>query len=1051
MARQAAGKDLQQFAGQPEEWPIFKKMFDTTTRDCGFFAENLSRLHRALKGKARDAVQFMLAVPDNVPEILATLQERFGRPEHVVHHLITRAQSFRTLRADDFEQLVEFSTTVRGLVQTMKLMNSTGHLRNPQLRQELVAKLPAGMRLNWGEMIANFDPEKLSLDDFSVWLCGKASAASRVTVLKTGSVSSSGGSSSNKRTRSETTLTTLSNSGSSRQQERAPFACHYCSSQHPLRSCDSFKALPLQKRREWVAEKKLCFLCFGRSHRVTDCKSRNRCSVGDCGKRHHELVHPSDRNSGGHTGQQESVNSHTAQRTRVALRVVPVSLSVSNGHSVKTHALLDEGSTVSIVEEKLARELGATGPVDPLHLSWTGNHSQHHANSCRVNLCISPRDGGEQFDLQNVRTVANLSLPKQFVNQQKLARQWSHLTHIDLPSLAEVTPMLLIGQDHYHLTAPREILEGPPNAPVATNTKLGWVLHGNTGQCQRVDSEVSFVSWSADDELTLGSRWMTGPEYLQSPPQRWPPDVKPAVADSSPSIELKGEFVATAVSSECVRNAALPDPSRFSSWMRLVRATAWVLRFVKILKHRALRTSAPPPEELVPEELESAERLWWQQVQADCFPAEVRSIESGKPVDKDSRLSHLSLVLTDGVVRHHSRLVNSSDLPDMVKQPVVLDPSHPFTRLLIAWYHVASCHQGQERVCNELRQRYLILGLRRAVRSSWNTCQKCSNDRAQPAAPEMAPLPSTRLTPFVRAFTVVGMDYFGPMTVAVGRRHEKRYGVLFTCLSTRAVHLEVAHALTTDACIMAIRRMIGRRGRPHQIWSDNGTNLRGAERELRESLNDLDQDQLTTDLALLRIEWSFNPPSAPHMGGAWERLVRSVKSTLRVILHERAPKDEVLLTLMIEAESLVNSRPLTHVPVDPNDPESLTPNHFLLGTSSSVQPPGEFTERDLCCRKQWRLSQILADMFWRRWLKEYAPSLATRKNWRGVGQEISVGDVVIIVDDQLPRGSWPRGLVTAVFPGRDGKVRVADVKTATGTFRRPVVKLCRLNVLSSLA
>ena len=555
----------------------------------------------------------------------------------------------------------------------------------------------------------------------------------------------------------------------------------------------------------------------------------------------------------------------------------------------------------------------------------------------------------------------------------------------------------------------------------------------------------------ASDELTLGSRWMTGPEYLQSPPEQWPLDVKPAVADSSPSIELKGEFVATAVSSECVRNAVLPDPSRFSSWMRLVRATAWVLRFVKILKHRALRTSAPPPGELVPEELESAERLWWQQVQADCFPAEVRSTESGKPVDKDSRLSHLSLVLTDGVVRHHSRLVNSSDLPDMVKQPVVLDPSHPFTRLLIAWYHVASCHQGQKRVCNELRQRYLIVGLRRAVRSSWNTCQKCSNDRAQPATPEMAPLPSTRLTLFVRAFTVVGMDYFGPMTVAVGRRHEKRYGVLFTCLSTRAVHLEVAHALTTDACIMAIRRMIGRRGRPRQIWSDKGTNLPGAERELRESLNDLDQDQLTTNLALLRIEWSFNPPSAPHMGGAWERLVRSVKSTLRVILHERAPKDEVLLTLMIEAESLVNSRPLTHVPVDPNDPESLTPNHFLLGTSSSVQPPGEFTERDLCCRKQWRLSQILADMFWRRWLKEYAPSLGICKKWRGVGQEISVGDVVIIVDDQLPRGSWPRGLVTVVFPGRDGKVQVADVKTATGTFRRPVVKLCRLNVLSSAA
>ena len=141
----------------------------------------------------------------------------------------------------------------------------------------------------------------------------------------------------------------------------------------------------------------------------------------------------------------------------------------------------------------------------------------------------------------------------------------------------------------------------------------------------------------------------------------------------------------------------------------------------------------------------------------------------------------------------------------------------------------------------------------------------------------MAALLSIRLTPFVRAFTIAGMDYFGPMTVSVGRRREKRYGVLFTCMSTRAVHLEIAHDLSTDSCIMAIRRMIGRRGQSCQICSDNGTNLRGADRELRESLAELDQDHITSNVATLQIEWSFNPPSAPHMGGARERLVKFVK------------------------------------------------------------------------------------------------------------------------------------------------------------------------------
>jgi len=290
------------------------------------------------------------------------------------------------------------------------------------------------------------------------------------------------------------------------------------------------------------------------------------------------------------------------------------------------------------------------------------------------------------------------------------------------------------------------------------------------------------------------------------------------------------------------------------------------------------------------------------------------------------------------------------------------------------------------------------------------------------------------------------MDYFGPLSVTIGRRHEKRYGVLFTCLSTRAVHIEIAASLSTDSTIMAIRRMIGRRGCPQQLHSDNGTNLRGADTELRKALMELDQQRITQEMTSRGIDWKFIPPSAPHMGGAWERLVRSVKVALGSTLNERSPKEEVLQTLFVEAEYIVNSRPLTHVSLDPDDLEALTPNHFLLGSSSGNVVPGVFTDSDLHLRKLWRQGQRLADCFWRRWIKEYLPILTRRTKWLKPVEDLKVGDLVFIADGDLPRNQWPRGLVTSTFPGQDGVVRVVEVKTNTGSYRRPVVKICKLDV-----
>lgn len=159
--------------------------------------------------------------------------------------------------------------------------------------------------------------------------------------------------------------------------------------------------------------------------------------------------------------------------------------------------------------------------------------------------------------------------------------------------------------------------------------------------------------------------------------------------------------------------------------------------------------------------------------------------------------------------------------------------------------------------------------------------------------------------------------------------------------------------------------MAARRGMPTVIFSDNGTNLRGADNELKRNLAELNKDAVRDDAAVRGVDWRFIPPGAPEMGGAWERMIRTVKSSLKVILRERAPHPDTLATLMAEVEAMVNSRPITHVSTDPSYPEALSPNHFLLGSSTPSALPafGKYENSDLYLRKRWRVAQRLADLY----------------------------------------------------------------------------------------
>lgn len=557
----------------------------------------------------------------------------------------------------------------------------------------------------------------------------------------------------------------------------------------------------------------------------------------------------------------------------------------------------------------------------------------------------------------------------------------------------------------------------------------------------------------ADDATKYGngpsfepcSRWFCGPTFLSQHEDEWPRKQR----TTSTNDELIGNF-----NVHLVMSTSLIEFTRFSKWERLLRTQAYVLRFISNLGCRKTGKSKVTGI-LNQEELKQAERELWKQAQSEAYSQEQKVLldSQGSPdirhrlVPKSSPLYKLwPYIDLDGVIRMRGRIGAAWYAQPDAKYPVILPKSHRVTLLLVDYYHRHFQHANQETIVNEMRQRYEIAHLRTIVKQTARNCAKCRIKAAVPRSPPMAPLPVQRLEPFVRPFTFVGLDYFGPLTVKVGRSEVKRWVALFTCLTVRAIHLEVVHSLSSESCILAIRRFIDRRGAPAEFFSDNGSSFIGANKQLQLEIAAMNE-VLASTFTNTNTRWNFNSPSAPHMGGVWERLVRSVKNAICTIIDApRRPTDEVLETILFDAEAMINSRPLTYIPLETADEESLTPNHFLLGSSSGIkQPPSEIQNPHINLRSCWNLVQHMTNTIWKRWIKEYLPVITRRCKWFDEVREIQEQDLVLIVEPSI-KNRYIRGRVEKVFPGRDGRVRQALVRTATGVYKRPAVKLALLDL-----
>ena len=479
---------------------------------------------------------------------------------------------------------------------------------------------------------------------------------------------------------------------------------------------------------------------------------------------------------------------------------------------------------------------------------------------------------------------------------------------------------------------------------------------------------------------------------------------------------------------------------RVSSWPKLKRIVCTILKWKTQCKIDV--TS-----------LCYAEEILLKLAQQEVFAVEVQQLKDGQNVNRSSSIYSLDPYLDRrGILRVGGRL-SKGNLDDVATvHPVILPRRSQITNMIVRDCHEAVQHAGRGFTINEIRTRgFWVINCNSYVRHLIANCVTCRRFRGTTSNQKMADLPSDRLEESP-PFTVVGVDYFGPFIIKDGRKELKRYGSLFTCFSSRAIHIESSNTLETDSFIMALRRFISRRGNVRRIYSDNGTNFIGAQRELRDAIKELDDEKINAFLQLHGgdwMSWKKNPPAASHFGGVWERQIRTIRSILNALLHTHGHSlnDEAFRTFLTEAEAIVNSRPLTTQTLsDVNSLLPLSPSNLLTMKSNVIAPPpGVFDATEVYSRKRWRRIQHLLNEFWSRWRKEYVQSLQERKKWQKIKRSFKVGDVVLLKETSEVRNEWNLFIVERTFPDENGIVRTVTVRNANGQrFNRPITKLVLL-------
>lgn len=585
-------------------------------------------------------------------------------------------------------------------------------------------------------------------------------------------------------------------------------------------------------------------------------------------------------------------------------------------------------------------------------------------------------------------------------------------------------------------------------------------------------------------ELAHSTLWWNGAPFLELPESKWP---RPAVSTlteeelEAERSESKPAFVGVikldAANCFCVEGSngkQEPLVNRRSTLDSILRITAYVLRFIKIKcktsaskifrgKLNPIVIEQEDNSKFTPTPNERDEALfYWIGVAQRChYSQEIRARKNGLELATNSPLRHFVPFIDDkGLLRVGGRLENS-DSSYQQKHQVFVPPESAIGKLLIRNAHFKTLHGVGAVTKAYLRPRFWFLRIGMAIKSFTHRCPVCIRYRKQAGEQLMGQLPAVRVT-MAEPFSRVGVDFAGPFKLKKlpGKQMPLRQAasmpyrepptvkgwiVVYVCLVTRAMHLDVVQGLTVEEFLETFAKLISRRGLCNEIWSDNGTTFVGANNEMARVLKEWNGKIPHEQLAAYGTTWRFITPSAPFQGGIWEGGVKTVKHHLTRVVGKRLLTPSQLYTVVTQIEAVLNSRPLWPQTDDPFDLAPITPAHLVIGRSTLQRPLSE----DVIDRADnrltiWGLQQKMQQSFWKRWKDEYLDGLQRRNKWYKARENLKEGDMVIIMAENVPPTEWLIGRVLEIRKGQDGYVRSALIRTKSSKLERPIQKLCVL-------
>ena len=703
--------------------------------------------------------------------------------------------------------------------------------------------------------------------------------------------------------------------------------CVICNQSHGIWACETFKSMNINQRWDKAKEFKLCFRCLSDTHRGERCPRSRICGINGCKYNHNRLLHEHKSNSpivikhetteitniakdntqdtSNEQDEGESpVHSHTTTlitdsnsangNDLIALRTVPVHLKCGN-RTITVNALMDDASSRSYINSDIAAQLGLEGIPQRLTVQVL-NNNQATLDSSTVDFVIESIDGkiSRQMSAYTTKRVTgNLKV----VNWNKHKGKWSHLKEIHFPqSGPRVIVDILIGVDQSDLHCSLQDIGGGSGEPIARLTPLGWTCIGGPYMNNSICTNLTFFQHDIADSGGLVRRFWEIKELPSKSSILVKPEEKitlPIVSDSlayndghysvsvpwkSAQPELPNNYK-MAVNRLENTEKRLPDPPE--DWPE--NKIDELLTHDKEIRKQyrkpddsnvtfTIRINTSPENRLDPIRYSS-----WVRLTRESFSDEIHALKAGRQLQNGSKLLPLKPILDDdGLLGCDGQLQFADCLPWETRFPVILPRKHWVTTLIVKNAHEQCQHGGTNQVLSQISIRYWIISGREVIREWERECMLCRRRKASPASQIMAPLPELRTRLSLCAFSQTSVDFGGPFITKQGRgkTRQKRYLCLFTCLATRAVHLDMAYSLTIDSFLNAFYRMASRRNIPQDVLSDNGTNIVGGDNELRDLVLQLDQDQIQDSTANPGVRWHFNPPGAPHFSGVHEVMIK---------------------------------------------------------------------------------------------------------------------------------------------------------------------------------